>query len=214
MTHEEYARARRILMRRDPILAPVIRRYHDRSILENPPAEPFPALVRVIAGQQLSTKAAATIHRRLLEKLPGGIATPESLAAITDEHLRQAGMSRQKSAYLRDLSAKVMSGELPIDRLHEMSDDEVIAAITKVKGLGRWSAEMFLMFHLRRLDIWPVGDLAVRRGFAAAWDIPVPAPKQLDALGEPYHPYRSIVAWYCWRAAQRYAGSAASAVTA
>jgi DNA-3-methyladenine glycosylase II len=200
MTHEEYARARRILMRRDPILAPVIRRYHDRSILENPPAEPFPALVRVIAGQQLSTKAAATIHRRLLEKLPGGIATPESLVAITDDHLRQAGMSRQKSAYLRDLSAKVMSGELPLDRLHEMTDDEVIAAITKVKGLGRWSAEMFLMFRLRRPDVLPVDDLGIVNAIKRLYRLrKKPTPDRIRKIGEPWRPYRTVACYYLWR---------------
>jgi DNA-3-methyladenine glycosylase II len=200
MTHEEYARARRILMRRVPILAPINRRYHDRSILENPPAEPFPALVRVIAGQQLSTKAAATIHRRLLEKLPGGIATPESLAAITDDQLRQAGMSRQKSAYLRDLSAKVMSGELPLDRLHEMTDDEVIAAITKVKGLGRWSAEMFLMFRLRRPDVLPVDDLGIVNAIKRLYRLrKKPTPDRIRKIGEPWRPYRTVACYYLWR---------------
>src|SRR5437773_1571337 len=149
MTPEEYARARRLLIRRDPILAPVIRKYHERALIDAPLVDPFPALVRTIVGQQLSTKAAATIHRRLLELIPDGVPTPESLSALADHQLRQVGLSRQKSAYVRDLSAKAANGELPLDRLAEMSDDEVIEAITKVKGLGRWSAEMFLMFRLR-----------------------------------------------------------------
>ena len=159
MTPDEYARARRILIRRDPILAPIIRRFHDRRLIDAPAVDPFSALVRTIVGQQLSTKAAATIHRRLLELLPDGIATPGALDALTDAQLRQVGMSRQKSAYVRDLSAKAASGELHLDRLAEMTDDQVIEALTKVKGLGRWSAEMFLMFRLRRPDVLPVDDL-------------------------------------------------------
>src|SRR4051812_16556141 len=146
MSPEEYARARRVLMRRDPVLAPVIRKYRERSLIEGPPADPFAALVRTIVGQQLSTKAASTIHSRLVALMPGGIATPQAISSLGDNQLRQVGMSRQKSAYLRDLAAKSESGELPLDALPDMTDEQVIAAITKVKGLGRWSAEMFLMF--------------------------------------------------------------------
>ena len=99
-------------------------------------------------------------------------------------------------------------------RLARESDEEIVARLTTVRGIGKWSAEIFLMFQLRRLDVWPTGDLGVRKGYGLAWGIPMPTPKQLDALGEPYHPYRTVVAWYCWRATQLYAGAAASAVTA
>jgi DNA-3-methyladenine glycosylase II len=98
-------------------------------------------------------------------------------------------------------------------RLARESDDEIVARLTTVRGIGKWSAEIFLMFQLRRLDVWPTGDLVVRKGFALAWNIPTPTPRQLDALGEPYRPYRSVVAWYCWRAAQLYAGATPTAVT-
>src|SRR3954447_9126960 len=130
MTVEEFARARRALMRRDPILAPVIRKHRERSLLDTQPAEPFPALVRTITSQQISTKAAATIHGRLVALMPRGV-TPKALLALTDEQLRGAGLSRQKTAYLRDLADKVRSGALPVHDLHALTDEEVIDAIVK-----------------------------------------------------------------------------------
>src|SRR5215203_3550319 len=138
MTPEDFARARRLLMRRDPRLAPVIKKYRGRSPLDAPLVDPFSALVRTITSQQISTKAAATIHGRLVALMPGGVATPEALVAVTDEQLRGAGLSRQKSGYLRDLGLKVASGELPIHSLDTLTDEEVIQAIVKVKGFGRW----------------------------------------------------------------------------
>jgi len=116
---------------------------------------------------------------------------------------------------LQDLSAKVLDGTVMLNPrgLARESNEEIIARLTTVQGIGKWSAEIFLIFQLRRLDVWPTGDLAVRRGYALAWGIPTPTPKQLDLLGEPYRPYRTVLAWYSWRAAQLYAGSAASAVT-
>ena len=140
----------------------------------------FPPSVRTIVGQQLSTKAAATIHRRLLELLPDGIATPEALDALTDAQLRQVGMSRQKSSYVRDLSAKAASGELHLDRLAEMTDDQVIEALTKVKGLGRWSAEMFLMFRLRRPDVLPVDDLGIVNAIHRLYKLPQAPRREAD----------------------------------
>jgi 3-methyladenine DNA glycosylase/8-oxoguanine DNA glycosylase len=139
MTAEEFAKARRLLMRRDPVLAPVIKQHRQRSLLDAPVVDPFSALVRTITAQQISTKAAATIHGRLVALMPGGVATPEALLSISDEQLRTAGLSRQKSAYLRDLGEKVSSGVLPIQALANLTDDEVIDAIVKVKGLGRWA---------------------------------------------------------------------------
>ncbi len=200
MTPDEYARARRILIRRDPILAPIIRRFHDRRLIDAPAVDPFSALVRTIVGQQLSTKAAATIHRRLLELLPDGIATPGALDALTDAQLRQVGMSRQKSAYVRDLSAKAASGELHLDRLAEMTDDQVIEALTKVKGLGRWSAEMFLMFRLRRPDVLPVDDLGIVNAIHRLYKLRKrPDAKRIRRLGEAWRPYRTVACWYLWR---------------
>ena len=144
---EEFLRARRLLMRRDPILASVIKKHRTRSPLDVPAMEPFAALVRTITGQQISTKAAATIHGRLVGLMCGSV-TPESVLALTDAQMREAGLSRQKTSYVRDLAAKVQSGELPVASLHELDDEAVIDAIVRVKGLGRWSAEMLSLIHI------------------------------------------------------------------
>ncbi len=200
MSPEEYARARRVLMRRDPVLAPVIKKYRERSLIEGPPADPFSALVRTIVGQQLSTKAAATIHGRLVALVPGGIATPHAIASLSDEQLRQVGMSRQKSAYLRDLAAKAESGELPLDALSDMADEQVIEAITKVKGLGRWSAEMFLMFRLRRPDVLPVDDLGIVNAIHRLYKLrKKPTANRILKMGEVWRPYRTVACYYLWR---------------
>jgi len=196
---DDFLRARRVLMRRDPILAPVIRKYRRRSLLDAPAMDPFPALVRTITSQQISTKAAATIHGRLVALVSGGV-TPASIAALTDEQMRQAGLSRQKIAYLRDLAEKVTSGALPIASLHELTDDEVIAAIVKVKGLGRWSAEMFLMFRLRRPDVLPVDDLGIVTAIMRLYGLrKKPKADRIKKIGEAWRPYRTVACWYLWR---------------
>jgi DNA-3-methyladenine glycosylase II len=200
MTPEEFAKARRVLMRRDPVLAPVIKRYKGRSPLDAPVVDPFSALVRTITAQQISTKAAATIHGRLVALMPGGIATPDALLAISDEQLRQAGLSRQKSTYLRDLGHKVTSGELPIHTLGDLTDEDVIQAIVKVKGLGRWSAEMFLMFRLRRPDVLPVDDLGIVTAIQRLYRLrKKPRPDRIHKIGEAWRPYRTVACWYLWR---------------
>src|SRR5262245_15164749 len=200
MSPEEYARARRVLMRRDPVLAPVIKKYRERSLIEGPPADPFSALVRTIVGQQLSTKAAATIHGRLIALMPAGMATPEAIAALDDTELRRVGMSRQKSAYLRDLAAKSASGEMQLASLSEMTDEQVIEAITKVKGLGRWSAEMFLMFRLRRPDVLPVDDLGIVNAIHRLYKLrKKPTADRIKKIGEAWRPYRTVACWYLWR---------------
>ena len=199
MTPEEFARARRVLMRRDPVLAPVIRKYRHRSLLDAPAIEPFPALVRTITSQQISTKAAATIHGRLVALMPRGV-TPPALLALDDEQLRAAGLSRQKTAYLRDLAGKTQSGELPVHSLHELTDEEVIEAIVKVKGLGRWSAEMFLMFRLRRPDVLPVDDLGIVTAIQRLYGLRKrPKADRIRKIGEPWRPYRTVACWYLWR---------------
>src|SRR3954469_23201647 len=200
MTPDEYARARRVLMRRDPVLAPVIRKYRERSLIDAPPVDPFSALVRTIVGQQLSTKAAATIHRRLIELVPGGVATPAALDALPDDQLRKVGLSRQKSAYIRDLSAKAASVYLALDHLDAMTDDEVIEAITRVKGLGRWSAEMFLMFRLRRPDVLPVDDLGIVNAIHRLYKLRKrPNANRIRKIGDAWRPYRTVACWYLWR---------------
>jgi DNA-3-methyladenine glycosylase II len=200
MTPDEFAKARRALMRRDPVLGAVIRKYKTRSLLDAPATDPFSALVRTITAQQISTKAAATIHGRLVGLMPGGIATPAALLSVSDEQLRTAGLSRQKSAYLRDLGAKVASGELPIDSLHQLTDEDVVQAIIKVKGLGRWSAEMFLMFRLRRPDVLPVGDLGIVTAMQRLYRLrKKPTPARMIKIGEVWRPYRTVACWYLWR---------------
>ncbi len=175
----------------------------------------FGMLVRSITFQQLAGAAAQAIHGRLVLAL-GEEVTPERLLATPAEALRGAGLSARKVESLQDLSARVLDGTVALDarRLARESDEEITARLTTVRGIGKWSAEMFLIFQLRRLDVWPTGDLGVRKGYGLAWAIPTPTTKQLDLLGEPYRPYRSVVAWYCWRAAQIYAGTARTAVTA
>ena len=129
--------------------------------------------------------------------------------------MRSVGLSGNKMASLRDLAAKVLDGTVVLDPrgLSRESDEEVVTRLSTVRGIGPWSAEMFLMFQLRRLDVWPTGDLGVRRGFGLAWGIPMPTARQLGPLGDPFQPYRSVVAWYCWRASELYGGAAESAVT-
>ena len=180
-----------------------------------PPAEThFAALVRSVLYQQLAGAAAAAIHGRLIAAL-GGEVTPERLLALPDGTLRSVGLSANKAASLQDLATKVLDGTVVLDppKLRAESDAEVVARLSAVRGIGKWTAEMFLMFQLRRLDVWPTGDLGVRKGFGLAWGIPTPTAKELEPLGDPYRPYRSVVAWYCWRAAELYAGAADSALT-
>lgn len=200
MTAEEFARARRLLMRRDPVLAPVIKQHRGRSLLDAPVVDPFSALVRTITAQQISTKAAATIHGRLVGLMPGGVATPEAMLSVSDDQLRTAGLSRQKSAYLRDLCEKVSTGALPVHSLAELTDDEVIEAIVRVKGLGRWSAEMFLMFRLRRPDVLPVDDLGIVNAIQRLYRLRKrPKPDRIRQIAEPWRPYRTVACWYLWR---------------
>ncbi len=208
------AQAAAILADRDPVLARLVD-LAGVPKFPRPTDTHFATLVRSVTHQQLAGAAAQAIHGRLLAALDGEV-TPERLLATPTEVLRACGLSGSKTASLQDLATKVLDGTVVLDsrRLARESDDEVVARLTTVRGIGRWSAEMFLMFHLRRLDVWPTGDLGVRKGFGLAWAIPMPTPKALEALGEPYRPYRSLVAWYCWRAVQFTAGAASTGVTA
>jgi DNA-3-methyladenine glycosylase II len=201
VTHRQAAS---LLAERDPVMARLIA---DAGLPRFPvPTEThFETLVRAITYQQLAGAAARAIHGRLVAALDGDV-TAERLAALSDEALRAAGLSAAKTASLRDLSVKVLDGTVHLNprQLARESDQEVAARLTSVRGIGKWTADMFLMFQLRRLDIWPTGDLGVRRGFGLAWGVPMPTAKELEPLGEPYHPYRSVVAWYCWRASEIY----------
>jgi DNA-3-methyladenine glycosylase II len=164
------------------------------------PREPYGALVRSIVGQQLSTKAASTIYGRVLELFGGHTPTPAELLAADPEQVRGAGLSRPKVAYLRSLAEHVQSGELELERLSELPDDEVSAQLTAVKGLGQWTADMFLIFHLGRPDVLPVGDLGVRRAAERAYGLPgLPDPAELTQIAEPWRPNRSLASLYLWR---------------
>jgi DNA-3-methyladenine glycosylase II len=160
----------------------------------------FAELVRAICYQQLAGAAARTIHGRLEAALDGH-PTPEAVLALPLETLRAAGLSANKAASVRDLAEKVLAGDVELDRVARLSDDRIVEELTLVRGIGRWTAEMFLMFQLGRLDVWPVDDLGVRKGYAVIHGLPeLPVPRALQELGEPLRPYRSLAAWYCWRA--------------
>jgi DNA-3-methyladenine glycosylase II len=196
---------------RDPVLADLVARVGPIRHRPRDPDGPFAALVRAIVFQQLAGRAAQAIYGRVGATV--GDLTPEAFNAVSDADLRAAGLSANKLASLRDLSAKVLDGTLVLTRTSRRSDDELIARLTAVRGIGRWTAEMYLMFQLRRLDVWPVDDLGVRQGYGLAWKIDPPlSPKQLEPLGDRFRPYRSIVARYCWAAVPllRPGGTAAS----
>ena len=213
MDQDSWRAAADILADRDPVM----RRLVDQAgpVEYRPPSGPhFDALVQAIVYQQLAGPAAAAIHRRLIAAVDGTL-TPERLLALPPESLRAAGLSGAKAASVTDLAAKVLDGTVLLDPvgLRGESDAEVVKRLTAVRGIGPWTAEIFMMFQLGRLDVWPTGDLGVRKGFGLAWGIPTPTAKELEPLGEPYRPYRSIVAWYCWRATELYDTGTASAVT-
>jgi DNA-3-methyladenine glycosylase II len=163
------------------------------------PEDAYGSLVRSIVGQQLSTKAARSIYARLAALFGGRAPTPAELLAVEEETLRAAGLSRPKVGYLRDLARRVEAGELDLETLHEFPDEEVAARLTAVKGLGQWSADMFLMFHLGRPDVLPVGDLGIRRAVERAYGLPAPPdPSALRALAEPWRPDRTLACLYLW----------------
>ena len=197
----EVERARRSLMRRDPRLRALIKKHGACGITKHRTRDPFASLVGTITSQQLSTKAADTIYKRVVDLVGGKERlTPDALLAADPKALRAAGLSNQKVAYVRDLADRVKSGALDLHALDAHADEDVIAAITAVKGLGRWSAQMFLMFRLNRPDIWPIGDLGIVRGVQHLHGMKRrPSPKTMERLGEAWRPYRSIAAWYLWR---------------
>ena len=201
LTSADFERARRWLMRRDPRLALVIKRVGRCRLPDSRTSAPFRALVRAILAQQLSGKAADTIHGRVLA-LVGGVdrLEPASLLAVDEARLRAAGVSRPKISYLRDLAERVADGRLDLAALEAQEDNAVIDAITAVRGLGRWSADMFLMFHLNRGDVFPVGDLGIVKGMGRLLGMKRrPAARTMLRVAEVWRPYRSIAAWYLWR---------------
>lgn len=183
---------------RDPVLGPWVK--HIGTIrLHRMTEDPFFYLARTICYQQLAGKAAATIHGRFVEALKGAV-TPTSVLRIRETTLRKAGLSRNKLAAIRDLARRIRSGEVEVHDLEDQPDEEVIRRLVLVKGIGEWTAQMYLMFRLHRSDVWPTGDLGVRAGYAKAHGLEVPpTAKDMAQLGDEYRPWRSAAAFYCWR---------------
>ncbi|HYZ29345.1 MAG TPA: DNA-3-methyladenine glycosylase [Thermoleophilaceae bacterium] len=163
------------------------------------PDDPYGVLVRSITGQQLSTKAAATIYGRLTARYGGRTPTPQEILDTNPEELRALGLSNAKAAYLRDLAEHIVDGELPVDRLAEMPDAQVHELLTAIKGLGRWTVDMFLMFHLGRPDVLPVGDLGIRKAMQIRYGLQdLPKPSQMEQIAEAWRPHRTLACLYLW----------------
>jgi DNA-3-methyladenine glycosylase II len=193
-----YDKARRSLSRRDPVLKTLIRQIGPCTLRTRD--DHFALLVRSIVSQQISTKAAIAISTRLLAALqPSGLC-PAAILAAEEETLRLAGLSTAKRRSLRDLAEKVHAGHVPLERLPELPDEEVINQLIPVRGIGRWTAEMFLIFGLGRMDILPVADFGLRNGVKRLYGLDeLPGKQQLVELGESWRPYRSVATWYFWR---------------
>lgn len=184
---------------KDPVFGPWVKRAGAIRVPVHTEA-PFFYLARAIVYQQLAGAAAKTIHGRFVDAL-GGDVSPAKVLRVRETTLRKAGLSAAKLSAVRDLATKVQSGEVAVHDLEDQSDDEVVRRLTLVRGIGPWTAHMYLMFRLRRPDVWPVGDYGVRAGFAAIHGMKKhPTQKKLEGLGEAYRPWRSAAAWYCWRA--------------
>jgi DNA-3-methyladenine glycosylase II len=186
-----------------PGMKALIRRVGPCALEVEAARSPFQSLVSAVAHQQLNGKAAATILGRFQKLFPGGrFPSAKSLSKVTDEQLRGVGFSRAKAAAIRDIAEKSLSGVVPGSKaIALLSDEEIIARLTQVRGVGRWTVEMLLIFTLGRPDVWPVDDYGVRTGYKIAYGLPeLPSPKELLALGERFSPHRSVAAWYLWRA--------------
>lgn len=191
-------RAQRHLRRRDTVLKRLIQSVGGCTLRRD--TDRFQALVRSIIAQQISTRAAASIHARLKSTLVSTGVTPQSILGAEPETLRAAGLSTNKVLALTDLARHVHSGALPLERVHRWSDEKVIEALVPVRGIGRWTAEMFLIFSLGRLDVLPVGDYGLRAGVRLHYALDeLPSVQELAALAEPWRPYRSIATWYVWK---------------
>jgi len=188
------------LKRADPVMADVIARVGRCTLSPRTEWTHFDALVRAIVYQQLSGKAASTIHGRVLVLIGDGSETPRKIINTTHEQFRAAGLSNAKARYVRNLAEHVLDGSLPVDSLHDLTDDEIIEALVQVKGIGRWSAQMFLMFRLGRPDVLPELDLGIQKGMQKAYRLRrLPTPKQVLRRGAKWAPYRTIASWYMWR---------------
>jgi DNA-3-methyladenine glycosylase II len=200
------AKGRKALAAADPTMAALIERIGPIDIAtrlrrrkEERPNDAYGALLRAIVGQQLSTKAARTIYLRVVDLFGGKTPSPEQLLEASEEDLRACGLSGRKTEYVRDLASHVLSGELELDRLEELGDEEAIEEIVAVRGLGRWTAEMFLLFHLERPDVLSGGDLGIRKAIQVEYGLEeMPPPKRVIEIGEPWRPYRSLASLYLW----------------
>jgi DNA-3-methyladenine glycosylase II len=200
-TPEQIAKGTRLVARRDPAMAKLITRA-GKMELRDPLPDSFAALVRSIMYQQLAGAAASAILGRFLKLFAGGL-SPAAVLALAPGMMRAAGVSGPKEAAISDLARKVADGTVPLGDVDSLSDDELVARLVQVRGIGRWTAEMFLMFQLRRLDVWPVDDYGVRKGWTLAHrKREMITPRALEAEGEKFRPYRSVAAWYCWRAVE------------
>jgi DNA-3-methyladenine glycosylase II len=195
----ELTKGTRLVARRDPAMARLIKAAGPLT-LRDPLDDGFAALVRSIMYQQLAGAAAATIHGRFLKLFSAGL-SPAAVLTLPPGAMRSAGVSGSKAAAIADLALKVGDGTVPLHDVEALPDDDLIARLVRVRGIGRWTAEMFLMFQLGRLDVWPVDDYGVRKGWALAHKLKEPpTPRVLQAEGDRFRPYRSIAALYCWRA--------------
>jgi DNA-3-methyladenine glycosylase II len=200
------AAGRAALASADPAMAALIERIGEidletrlRRRSEERPADAYGALLRAIVGQQLSTKAARTIYRRVCDLFGGTTPSPEQLLEASEEDLRACGLSGRKVEYVRDLAAHVLGGELELDRLGELGDEQVIEEIVAVRGLGQWTAEMFLLFHLERPDVLSGGDLGIRKAIQIEYELEeMPAPQRVLEIGEAWRPQRSLASLYLW----------------
>ena len=184
---------------RDAVMAELMERTGPFR-LPRPTSGHFAALAESILYQQLAGAAAAAIHRRFVALFDGDL-TPQAVLAVPEKKLREAGLSGSKATSIRDLAAKVADGAVPLERISRFRDEEIVTRLSVVRGIGRWTAEMFLIFQLRRLDVWPVDDYGVRTGYSLAYGLPdLLTPKQLQPEGDRFRPYRTVVAWYCWEA--------------
>jgi DNA-3-methyladenine glycosylase II len=194
------AKARRHLLKADPVIAELAKRLGPYKMEIR--GRPYEALLRAILYQQLAGAAAAAIERRFLAMYDGAIPTPAQLAEATDEQLRSAGISRQKASYMRSIGEHFASGEVSDRKLMRAADDEVIEQITRIRGVGRWTADMLLMFCIGRPDVLPVGDLGIQTSMKLAYGLDqLPKPDVMEKIAEPWRPFRSAGSWYLWRRA-------------
>jgi DNA-3-methyladenine glycosylase II len=201
MQPADYEKARRLLMRRDPVLGAAVKRIGPCGLAARQRHDHLTALVGAIVSQQLSTRAAATIFGRFVALFPdGAIPSAAAIHALEVQALRGVGLSGQKVGYLRDLCARIGEERLRLDELDALPDEQVIERLTAVKGFGRWTAEMFLMFRLHRPDVLPVGDLGIVTAVQRLYGLRKrPDAKRILKIGEPWRPYRSVASWYLWQ---------------